>query len=126
MPITLPAAARTKYWWDYYYGADQPDGSTTNFDSMYKFGIFNFTGAVVSRFADVEADAGNPTTNASTNAPCMGYPFQNISYDNNLKNRSAPFLSMSSFDKQRSRSLLYWSVLTYVDKGALSETKGNL
>jgi hypothetical protein len=122
----MPAAARTKYWWDYYYGADQPDGSTSNFDSMYKFGIFNFTGAVVSRFADVEADAGNPTTNASTNAPCMGYPFQNISYDNNLKNRSAPFLSMSSFDKQRSKSLLYWSVLTYVDKGALSETKGNL
>lgn len=123
MWASMPAAARTKAWWDYYYGADQPDGDDGNYNSLYKFGIFKFTGAIVSRFADVEADAGNPN---SDNAPCMGYPFQNIGYDSNLKNRSAPFLSTSSFDKQKAKSLLYWSVLTYVDKGALSETKGNL
>lgn len=123
MWANMPSAARTKYWWDYYYGADQPDGDSGNYNSLYKFGIFRFTGAIVSRFADVEADAGNPN---SDNAPCMGYPFQNISYDSNLKNRSAPYLSTSSFDKNKAKSLLYWSVLTYVDKGALSETKGNL
>ncbi|MHC9540381.1 MAG: hypothetical protein AB9903_12760 [Vulcanimicrobiota bacterium] len=124
MWANMPPAARTKAWWDYYYGADQPDGDSGNYNSLYKFGIFKFTGAIISRFADVEADAGNPK--ATDNPPCMGYPFQNISYDSNLKNRSAPFLSTSSFDKNRAKSLLYWSVLTYVDKGALSETKGNL
>jgi|GEM_PF-1970518 len=118
----MPTQARQKAWWNYYYGADQPDDGA-NYNDVYKFGIFKFTGAVISRFADVESDAGNPS---GDNAPCMGYPVQNISYDTNLKNRSAPFFSMSCFDKQKAKSLLFWSVLTYVDRGALSETKQNL
>jgi hypothetical protein len=118
----MPVQARKQLWWDYYFGAEQPEGDTGNYGTMYQGGMFKFNGSIISRFADVEADAGDP----STNAPGMGYTRQQLSYDTNLKNRSAPFFSTACYDKTKALTALFWSVLSFVDRGAISETRQNL
>jgi hypothetical protein len=112
---------RTQLWWDYNFGADQPAVGTPpqNLPILYQRGTFRFKGCIISRFADVEADAD--TANAG-----MGYTNQNLSYDTNLKNRSAPFFSTACYDKSKAQAALSWSILSYVDRGALTETINNL
>jgi hypothetical protein len=112
---------RTQLWWDYAFGADQPALGTPpqSLPALYQKGTFRFKGCIISRFADVEADADSANSG-------MGYTNQNLSYDANLKNRSAPFFSTACYDKSKARAALSWSILSYVDKGAITETINNL
>lgn len=131
----MPTQARRQEMWDFYYGAkatDQTDNAgNTNYNFIYQSlqpkanncGSFKFNGSVISRFADVEADAGDGT---ATGAPPMGYQTQNMRYDENLKSQSAPFFSTSDIDKRVAQSRIVWNVLSYVDRGAGSETIKNL
>ncbi|MDQ7821891.1 MAG: hypothetical protein RDV48_03755 [Candidatus Eremiobacteraeota bacterium] len=112
---------RTQINWDFNYGALQLEDNTNNSATLYQGGIFKFTGCIISRFADVEADAG-----FNNGTSCMGYHWQKMSYDTNLKNRSAPFFSTACYNKAQSQARLSWSILSFVDKGAISETKENL
>jgi len=118
----MPVQAKKQLWWDYYFGANQPEGNTGNYGTMYQGGTFRFNGSIISRFADVEADAGDP----STGCPGMGYTNQQLSYDTNLKNRSAPFFSTACYDKTKALTALWWSILSFVDRGAISETRQNI
>ncbi|MDQ7826543.1 MAG: hypothetical protein RDV48_27320 [Candidatus Eremiobacteraeota bacterium] len=118
--LAVSDQARKQIVWDFNYGAIQLEDTTDNYSTLYQGGIFRFTGCIISRFADVEADAGD------SGAYCMGYHWQKMSYDTNLKNRSAPFFSTACFNKAKSNARLSWSIISYVDRGAISETKENL
>ncbi|RQW80031.1 MAG: hypothetical protein EHM79_20305 [Geobacter sp.] len=123
----MPAQARRQLWWDFNFGADQTTGSVNgtpcnNYNTLYQAGKFRFVGSIISLFADVEADAkGTDPNYGNAHVPGLGYIFQNLSYDANLTNRSAPWLSTSSYSKSSARDVIYWQILSYVDKGALSE-----
>lgn len=114
--------ARDQYWQDFWFGSDQTCNSTwKNYNYLYQQGEFKFNGSIIAKFADVEADAKGTDPNTNMAVPGLGYIYQNIGYDPNLKNRSAPYFSTSCYNKTAVTSAIYWSVLTYVDKGALSE-----
>lgn len=118
----MPVQARNQYWADFWFGSDQTCNNTwKNYSYLYQQGKFVFNGAILTRFADVEADAKGNDPVTGDPVPGLGYIYQSIGYDPNLKNRSAPYFSTSCYDKTSVSSAIYWSVLTYVDKGALSE-----
>lgn len=128
----MPQQAKMQLWWDFNYGSDQTTGNVNgamchNYNTLFQGGKFRFVGSIISTFSDVEADAKGPDpNNGNAPVPGLGYIFQNLSYDTNLVNHSAPYMSTSSYQKSDAKDCIYWTILTFVDKGALSETVKNL
>ena len=90
----------------------------------YSQGIFDFTGVVISRFADIEADAGTLFNNRRVNQ--MGYPVQSMSFNSNLLDSSAPFFSIASgaLSGVGNNAIIRWHILSYVDRGSILQQRG--
>lgn len=119
----LSPAAKAQVHRDYIFGAYRDFDNNKNENTLYQGGMFKFNGAVISRFADVEADGG--VFKGSGNEKFMGYHWQKMSYDRNLLKKSAPFFSTAGYglgqdglDIQLSN--IRWSVVSFVDKGSIS------
>ncbi len=119
----LPQQARKKLWDDTFMGAIRP-GDTSNIQGdISSFGnggsILNFRGMIISRFADINADAGSGRDDDGNRLDQLGYIFQLINVDHNLFSSSPPLFTMA---KRRSESdrIARWRVLTYIDQGAVN------
>lgn len=111
-------AAKEMLWHDYNFGAVRVTGEdTSDLQNIYANGIFDFKGAVISRFADVEADAG--VIRSGNRNYQMGFVQQKMSFDANLLDKSAPFFSITNGSLVNSENIR-WTVLSYVDKGSIS------
>ncbi|MBR0518781.1 hypothetical protein IJJ97_03205, partial [bacterium] len=111
-----PENARKMIWSDTYMGAIRPDGVTGT--RVYSQGTLNFHGMVISRFGDINADAGEPDGNYRKNQ--LGYVNQFVNFDTNLEDNSAPFFSISGQNFSNYDGFIKWNILSYIDMGSLN------
>lgn len=128
-------AGKKAVWRDFAYGAVRLPNNADWSGNMgvgneerngtYSQGLFDFTGAIISRFADVEADAGKKNT-SGLRVNQMGYPVQSMSFDANLLDRSAPFFSISNgiLSRMGDDAVIRWHILSYVDRGSILNQRG--
>ncbi len=124
--VAMNRESKTMLWKDYYFGAVRTSNSTIANDGnpdIYSQGLFNFTGAVISRFADIEADAGVRGADGKKRIHQMGYPGQIMSFDANLLDRSAPYFSTTNgrLSDFANGAVIRWTILSYIDRGAISQ-----
>lgn len=119
----LPVQARKMIWSDTYMGAIRPGNLPSGFNTkIYSNGTLNFTGMIVSRFGDINADAGVRDESTGGRKDQLGYVNQFITFDTNLQDNSAPWFSMSSqrYADYPPGSFITWNILSYVDMGSLN------
>ena len=131
--MVMNAGARNMLWRDFYFGAVKVNNTVNNNvglndyvltgrNGVYSQGLFDFTGAVISRFADIEADTGDHDAASGGRINQMGYPAQHMSFDSNLLERGAPYFTTTTtaFSAFTAGSTIRWTILSYVDSGAIS------
>ena len=116
----IPNSAKKMMWADTYMGAIRPNSLPNNFTPhLYTNGTLNFRGMIISRFGDINADAGIRAADGSR-VNQLGYVNQILDFDSNILGNSAPCFSMTGQNYGASSSTLCWNVLSYVDKGSLN------
>jgi len=125
----LPDNAKQMIWSDTYMGAIRPSNTNGFVGSplFYSNGTLNFTGMIISRFGDINADAGVRDNTTGGRKDQLGYVNQFISFDTNLQDNAAPWFSMTSqrYDKYPKGNFIKWNILSYVDMGSLNWSKNN-
>lgn len=115
----LPVQARRQIWNDAFMGAIRPGNPEAN-TMFYGNSILNFKGMIISRYADINADAGTRGSDGDR-INQLGYVYQIMNRDSNLFSSCPPLFAMA---KRRSTAgrIPIWRVLTYIDKGAVTST----
>ena len=113
----MPTSAKKMIWYDTYMGAIRGENIPTG--NIYTGGTLDFHGLIISRFGDINADAGVRASDG-TRINRLGYVNQLITFDSNYLDNCPPFFSMSSQNYNASTAALTWNVISYVDKGSLS------
>ncbi len=111
--------ARQQVWSDAYRGAIRVD-SLSRTNSPYSNGALNFKGLMISRFGDINADAGERDNITKKRINQLGYKNQFIAFDSNLLDNACPYFTTTNEQLRSYGSCIRWNVLTYIDKGALS------
>ena len=122
--------AKKMMWADTYMGAIRPSWSKdangrdqlpANFTPhFYTNGTLNFTGMLISRFGDINADAGTRDAVSKKRVNQLGYVNQFLDFDSNILNNCPPYFSMTNQNYWQSTSALTWNILSYVDRGSLN------
>ena len=123
----FPDSAKQMIWSDTYMGAIRPS-NTNGFIGSPKFysnGTLNFTGMIISRFGDINADAGVRDNATGKRKDQLGYVNQFINFDTNLQDNAAPWFSMTSQRYESYVGFIQWNILSYVDIGSLNWRKEN-
>lgn len=110
----LPEQAQKQIWNDAFMGAIRPGNPEAN-TMFYGDNILNFRGMIISRYADINADAGTRQGNGRVDQ--LGYKFQIMNRDNNLYDSCPPLFAMSK-NRSTSERIPRWRVITYIDNGA--------
>lgn len=110
----LPQQAQRQIWNDAFMGAIRPGNPEAN-TMFYGDNILNFRGMIISRYADINADAGTRQGNGRVDQ--LGYTFQIMNRDNNLYDSCPPLFAMSK-NRSTSERIPRWRVITYIDNGA--------
>lgn len=110
----LPQQAQRQIWNDAFMGAIRPGNPEAN-TMFYGDNILNFRGMIISRYADINADAGTRQGNGRVDQ--LGYRFQIMNRDNNLYDSCPPLFAMSK-NRSASERIPRWRVITYIDNGA--------
>lgn len=105
-------------WSDTYMGAIRP-GSGNLSSNLYSQGALNFHGMVVSRFGDINADAGDRDTATGGRKEQLGYVNQFMNFDTNLIDNAPPYFSLTNQNYHNSNAIIKWNKISYVDKGSL-------
>ena len=113
----MPTSAKKMIWYDTYMGAIRGENIPTG--NIYTGGTLDFHGLIISRFGDINADAGVRASDG-TRINRLGYVNQLITFDSNYLDNCPPFFSMSSQNYNASTAALTWNIISYVDKGSLS------
>ncbi len=113
----LSDSAKKSIWTDTYMGAIRPDGVPSN-RQIYTNGALDFNGMIISRFGDINADAGEPGTDVRLNQ--LGYVNQFMTFDSNTLDNCPPWFSMTNQDLNSYDSIIKWNIISYVDKGSFN------
>ena len=114
----LDSNVKNFIWSDTYMGAIRP-GSGNLSTNLYSQGALNFHGMVVSRFGDINADAGDRDTATGGRKEQLGYVNQFMNFDTNLIDNAPPYFSLTTQDYCDSSAIIKWNKISYVDKGSL-------
>ena len=110
--------AKKSIWSDTYMGAIRPDGVPLSNRQIYTNGALDFNGMIISRFGDINADAGEPGTDVRLNQ--LGYVNQFITFDSNTLDNCPPWFSMTNQNFNSYNSIIKWNIISYVDKGSFN------
>lgn len=113
----MTTEAKKMIWYDTYIGAIR--GENIPIGNIYTGGTLDFHGLIISRFGDINADAGVRVSDG-TRINRLGYVNQLITFDSNYLDNCPPYFSMASQNYSSSKAALIWNIISYVDKGALT------
>lgn len=113
----LSDPAKKSIWSDTYMGAIRPDGLPAG-KQIYTNGALDFNGMIISRFGDINADAGEPGTDVRLNQ--LGYVNQFMTFDSNTLDNCPPWFSMTNQNLNSYDSIIKWNIISYVDKGSFN------